>query len=104
MWLDVGDAMARVARKRLRSANLIGNDPFDLAGREGHPAATKPPEVRKSRMGADRNPTLLREPECMRHDLGIASVETARDVGRGDDGQHRVVIAATIVSKSLAKI
>src|SRR5215510_16409191 len=92
MWLDVGDAMARVGGERLRSANLIGNDPFDLAGRKRHPAAAKPPKVGKTRMSADRNPALLRELECARHDLGIAGMETAGDVRRRNDGHHRIVI------------
>src|SRR4051794_15667574 len=104
MRLDVSDAMARVAGKRLRSADLISNDPFDLAGREGHPAPTKAPKIRKTRMGADRNPALLRELECARHDLGVAGMESASHVGRRNDGQHRVVIPAAICPKTLAKI
>src|SRR5690349_20039859 len=99
MWLDVGDAMAHVSGKRLRSANLIGNDPFYLAGGEGYPAPTKAPKVGKTWMGADRNPALLGELECSRHDLRVASMETSSVVGRRHDGQHRVVIPATICAE-----
>src|SRR5436309_15574001 len=104
MWLDVCDAMAGVGGERLRSANLISNDAFDLAGGERHPAAAEAPKIRKARMGADRNAALLRELECTRHDLGVASMETASDVRRRNDGQHRVVIPAAIGPKTFAKI
>ena len=104
MWLYVGDAMARVAGKPLRSANLISNDPFDLAGAERHLAAAKPPKIRETRMGADRDPALLCELECVRHDLRVASMETASDVGRRNDRQHRLIITAAIAPKTFAKI
>jgi hypothetical protein len=55
-------------------------------------------------MGADRDAALAGNGERPRHDLGIARMQTAGDVGRGDDGKHGLIVTTAIGAKAFAKI
>jgi hypothetical protein len=104
MRFDVSDAMARIGGKRLRRADLIGDEPLDLAGRERNAAPAESPQVGKSWMRANPYAARPGNAEGMGHDLWIASMKAASDIGRGHDRKHCVVITAAIGTETFAKI
>ncbi len=55
-------------------------------------------------MRADGDAFLLRQPEGAGHDFGVAAVESAGDIGAGDDLQHGGIVAHDIGAVALAAI
>ena len=53
-------------------------------------------------MGADSHPRLFRLGERVGHDLRIAGMKTAGDIDRGDDGEHRRIVAHLPVAEYVA--
>lgn len=82
MRLDEGDRVAGVGGKRLRGADLIGDQPLDFVRRKGHRPPSESPEIRKGRVGANVDAPLPRHLDGTGHDFGIAGMKAARDVGR----------------------
>ena len=75
------------------SSGLIDDEVLDLVRRQGHGAPPEPCEVGKPGMRADGDPVLLRQGDGRRHHLGIAGVETARDV-REIEHRHQLGVAS----------
>ena len=55
-------------------------------------------------MRPDRDAERLRLFEAIRHDIGIAGMKAAGDIGARDDAQHRGVVAHAPNAKTLAQI
>jgi hypothetical protein len=104
MRFDVSNAMTDVGRKRLRSTDLIGDKPFDFRGREGNAATAESPQVGKAGMCTHPYTPRLGNTESMSHDLWIAPMKAAGNIGRGHNREHRVVITATIGAETFTKI
>src|SRR5215472_5022335 len=104
MRFDVSNLMASIDCKRLRGADLISDEPLDLAGRERNAAPAESPQVGKAGMGAHLYTACLGDPEGMGHDLRIAPVKAAGDIGRGHNRKHRIVITAAIGTETFTKI
>ncbi|MNT47226.1 hypothetical protein D3C72_1839220 [compost metagenome] len=104
MHLDVGDGMARVCGKGLCRTDLVGDQAFDLAGAERNDAAAETPEVRETRVRTYRNPTFPGQCEGLRHDLRVAGMQAAGDIGGADDIQDGFVVAHAIGAVSLAHV
>ena len=74
--------MASVSCERLGGADLISDQPLDLAKRDGNAPPSKTPQVRKTWMCADRDAFILSQTKSAGHDLRIAGVKAAGDVRR----------------------
>jgi hypothetical protein len=61
-------------------------------------------EIRKTRMGADAHSQFLAQFHREVHDPWISSMESARDVGRGQQLQQRLVVTHSVLSKSLTDV
>src|SRR6185503_14171494 len=93
MRLDVRDAVADQRRHPRRRAHLVGDQARDLLRRERDAAPPEAPEVGEAGMGAHGDAAFLRRGHRRGHDLRVAGVEAAGDVGAGDETQHRAVVA-----------
>ena len=96
--------MAGQRRQGGRRADLVGDEALDLAGRIGQHAATEAPEVGEAGVGAHRHAARLGEAEGLGHDFGVAGVQAAGDVGRGDHAEQGGVVADAIGAETFAEI
>ena len=104
MRLHEGNFMTDITRHRDRGAELIGDRPLDLGGRHWQRSPPKAGEIGKRNMRPDGDAERLRLNEAARHDIRVAGVKTAGDIGAGHDAQHRGVIAHAPNAKTLAQI
>ena len=89
--LDVRDAPAFGLRDRRQRAELIQHARVDIVGRQIHFLAAKILRIVKARMRADRHTLLHRPAHAVAHRVGAARVPAARDVGRADEVEQRLV-------------
>ena len=73
MDLHIGEPCPGIGGKRVRGADLIGDEPLDFSRRERQSAAAEAPEIGKSRMRSGRDPLGFRGLEGPCHDLRIAA-------------------------------
>src|SRR5260370_1822702 len=105
MRLDVGDLVACHGRDRLQSADLVGDQIFELRGLHAWKGpAAEPVQVAVTRMRADADAARLRKLHGLAHGVGIPGMEAAGDVDRGGEVDHGGVIAHFPCAKSFAEI
>jgi hypothetical protein len=63
VWLDVLKPHAFCRGDAGHGGNLIQHEVLGVGGRDVHLAAAEPDEIRKARVGADRDTVSLREPD-----------------------------------------
>jgi len=81
------------ARERPQRTDLIDERGPNFIGREPHLAASEPGEIGESRVCADADSMLPGQTHGALHHQRVAPMKAARDVGRGDHGHHRLVLA-----------
>ena len=103
--LGHGDVGKRAVRLHMREpvpglrgeggcgADLVGDEALDLGLAHHDAAAAEAGPVGEARMRADGDIARAGQREGRCHDVGVAGVEAAGDVGRGDDVEHRRVVA-----------
>jgi hypothetical protein len=104
MNLHIAEPRPGIGGKGVRGAELIGDEPLDFSRRERQSAAAEPPEIGKSRMRSDRDPLDLRRLEGLCHDLRIASMKAAGDIGARHNIEHGVVVADPVSAEPFAAI
>src|SRR5690606_33962590 len=75
-----------------------------LGALAGYAAAAEAVEVGEGRMRADGDAVLLRHPDRAAHHDRVAGMKAAGDIGRGDELQHRGVVADRIGAEALAHV
>src|SRR5262249_33383772 len=92
--LHVRDLVADHGGDRLQGADLVGDLFFEVreAGAPDH-AAAKTPQIVEGGVSAYGDAVAFGELAGAVHDGGIARMPAASDAGRGDDAEHRLVVA-----------
>jgi hypothetical protein len=88
----------------LERADLVEDAVGEFLPSHLHLAPAEALQVRQRRMGADLDAELLRAPDRRAHVVEIRAVEAARDVGDGDVGHDRFVIAHAVEAEALAHV
>ena len=104
MRLHMRELVAGIGGERRRRADLIGDEPLDLGGRKGQPPPAEAPKVRKAGMGTDGHAFVLGDTKGAGHDLRVAAMKAAGDIGRGDDVEHGRIIAHDIGAETFAAV
>ena len=104
MWFDVADGRAGRRGQRRERADLVD----DVGGQVGRLDVDESPaeagEVAIADLGADAYPPIRGRPAHRQQVRRIAGVEAARDIGRGDDVEHGVVITECPDAEPLAEV
>ncbi|EGE60702.1 hypothetical protein RHECNPAF_1360083 [Rhizobium etli CNPAF512] len=104
MEADMGDGDPLGSGNRHQRAELVEHLPAQLVRPERYFAPAEAQPVRQAGMGADADAVLFCQPHHAPHRIRVAAVETAGDIGRGDDLHHRFVVAQPIGTKSFAHV
>ena len=104
MRLHMGDSMSAQNRQRLRRAELIGDRALDLPCAHRQTAPPETCEVRKGDVGADGDSLFLGARKCRRHDVGVAGVEAASDIGARHDLEHGGVVAHAPMAETFPEV
>ena len=88
----------------LQRAHLVEHVGVAVAGRDAHGPAAEPEQVGQARVRAHLDPVLLAQAHRPDHRHRVAGVEAAGDVGRGDLGDHGLVVAQPPVAEALAEV
>ena len=104
MRLDVAERRAVRAREGQQRAHLVDDVGLDLGRGDAHLAPAEPAQVEVARVGADRDALARRAGDGPVDDRGVAGVEAARHVGRGDVVEERLVRAHRPGPEGLADV
>jgi len=104
MGFDVRHRRAGGGRDALQSADLIHDIGDEIFGGDIDESPAEPGQVAIADLRSDAHTTPLGGPADPQQAGGISRVETARDVGAGDDLQHRVVITEAPDAEALAQV
>ena len=93
MGLHIGDPGSGHLGEGVERAQLIQHGVAQLFGCHVEVPPTEAGEVRERHLRADRHVVVHCESARLAQDRRVSGVETAGDVGAGDDAQHRSVVA-----------
>lgn len=97
MNFEVGDAGALKTGDRLERTNLVCDELLDVIGAlYGQHSATEPPQVHEAWVGANIDFFAHRMGYSFTHGKGVAGMEAAGDVRRGNDLEQGRVVAHCI--------
>src|SRR5690606_29015130 len=104
MRFDKAHSMSVDSGDLIKCANLVGDEVHQLVLTERNVAAAKAPKVGVSRMRTNGDALLLGCTADRTHDARVPGMEATGEVGAGYHLKHRVVIGATIGTKTLAHV
>ena len=104
MCLDVGHLCPGQRRHPLQRPDLCRNHARDLDRLHWNDPAAKAQRVGIAGMRADHDTALGRQAQRGKHGVRVACMPAAGDIGRGDNPQHRRIIAHGPRAKALTQI
>src|SRR5450756_385950 len=87
-----------------QSSNLVQTEGIDFIGGTRHGSASESDQIRISRVCSDGHAALTCRPHRRQHDLWVACMKAAGDIGAGDIVQDMSVIAQCPRPETLAYV
>jgi hypothetical protein len=102
--LDVGQLAACRSGESGQRPDLVQHGVLDLPGRELHRAAAKAHQIGEAGVCADAHAVTSDQAHCAIHHQRVAGAGAASDVGGGDEGYQRLVVADAVRAEAFPHV